>query len=181
MAMFASACGAVLPAAACQYTDIAIYLIPSFALAFLIRFLSASHPFFFIFTLAGTICHELAHFLAGLVTGARPTSFTVIPKRKGKHWQLGAVTLSRLTWYNAAPSALAPMLLLLIPVGAAWLRTRGNWTFGTLDLALTLVLAPQFLSFWPSSADWKIAVQSWPCLIVIGLAVLAWFQFVRMA
>lgn len=176
MAMFASACGAVLPAAACQYTDVAIYLIPSFALAFLIRFLSASHPFFFIFTLAGTICHELAHFIAGLATGARPTSFTVIPRRSGRHWQLGSVTLSRLTWYNAAPSALAPLVLLLIPVAAAWFRTRGDWTWQPLDLALTLVLAPQFLSFWPSSSDWKIAVQSWPYLIGIALVVLACFN-----
>lgn len=181
MAMFASACGAVLPAAACQYADLAVYLIPSFALAFLIRFLSASHPFFFIFTLAGTICHELAHFIAGLATGARPTSFTVIPKRSGRQWQLGSVTLSRLTWYNAAPSALAPLLLVFIPVAAAYVRTRGDWTFGPLDLALTLVLAPQFLSFWPSSSDWKIAVQSWPYVVIILLAALGWFQFVRMA
>jgi hypothetical protein len=181
MAMFASACGALLPAAACQYTDVAIYLIPSFALAFLIRMLSASHPFFFIFTLAGTICHELAHFIAGLATGARPTTFTVIPKRTGRQWQLGSVTLSRVTWYNAAPSALAPLLLVLIPVAAAWYRTRGNWTFEPFDLALTLLLAPQFLSFWPSSSDWKIAVRSWPYGIVIALAGFAWFQFVRMA
>lgn len=174
--MFDTACRAVLPAAACQYSDLALYLVPSFALAFLIRFLSASHPFFFIFTLAGTICHELAHFLAGLATGARPTSFTVIPKRNGKNWRLGAVTLSRLTWYNAAPSALAPLLLLLIPVAAAWFRTRGNWTFEPLDLALTLVLAPQLLSFWPSPDDWKIAARSWPYLIVIAVVVFACFN-----
>lgn len=175
MAMFASACGAILPAAACQYTDVAIYLVPTFALAFLIRFLSARHPFFFIFTLAGTICHELAHFFAGLATGARPTTFTVIPRRSGRHWQLGSVTLSRLTWYNAAPSALAPLLLVFIPLATAWFRTRGNWTYAPMDLALTFVLAPQFLSFWPSSSDWKIAVQSWPCLIVIALVVLGCF------
>jgi hypothetical protein len=174
--MFEPACRAILPAVACQYTDLALYLVPSFALAFLIRFLSASHPFFFIFTLAGTICHELAHFLAGLVTGARPTSFSVIPKRNGRNWRLGSVTLSRLTWYNAAPSALAPLVLLLIPVVAAWFRTRGNWSFEPLDLALTLVLAPQFLSFWPSPDDWKIAVRSWPYLIVIALAVFACFN-----
>jgi hypothetical protein len=176
VAIFEPACRAILPAAACQYTDLALYLVPSLGLALLIRFLSAAHPFFFIFTVAGTICHELAHFVAGLATGARPTTFSVIPKRSGRHWQLGSVTLSRLTWYNAAPSALAPLLLICIPLGAAWLRTRGNWTFQPMDLALTLLLAPQFLSFWPSSSDWKIAVRSWPYLIIIGLIVFACFN-----
>jgi len=48
------------------------------------------------------------------------------------------------------------------------------WTFGGL---LTLVLAPQFLSFWPSPVDWKLALRSWPYLLIIAAAAIAWCWF----
>jgi hypothetical protein len=59
MALLAS-CRALAPAFACQHADVLLYLLPSAALAFLIRLLAGSHPLFFLFTVAGTICHELA-------------------------------------------------------------------------------------------------------------------------
>ena len=69
-------CSAWLPAAACAMAaaslDILIYLIPSAALAFLLWIASAAHPVFFVFTAAGTLCHELAHFSVGLLTNAEP-------------------------------------------------------------------------------------------------------------
>lgn len=172
-----SSCAAFAPALLCAHGDIALYLLPSAALAFLIFILSRLHPLFFLLTLAGTICHELAHLVVGQLVGARPVSLSIIPRRialPGKRWQwrLGSVTLSRVTWYNAAPSALAPLLIVLLPLGVAWWRTRGDWHFAPLDLALALALAPQWLSFWPSAADWRIAARSWPCLLIIaGIAV----------
>ena len=30
-----------------------------------------------------------------------------------------------------------------------------------------LLLAPQFLSFWPSPVDWRLALRSWPWLVII--------------
>lgn len=172
----AQACVSLLPAWLCGQQDIALYLLPSLALAFLIRMLAQAHPFFFLFTLAGTICHELAHLVAGFATGARPSSFSVMPRRMGKQWQLGAVTLSRVTWYNAAPSALAPLVLVALPFAVAWLRTRGDWAWEPVDLGLAFLLAPQFLSFWPSMDDWKIASRSWPYLIIIAVAGWACFN-----
>ncbi|HTD02259.1 hypothetical protein [Undibacterium sp.] len=155
-----------------MHQDAALYLLPSILLALLIRFLSARHPFFFLFTLAGTICHETAHYFAGLVTGARPVSFSIIPRRAGNRWELGSVSLSNIRWYNAAPAALAPFLIIAIPIGVALWRTQAGLQFHLLDLALAFALAPQFLSFWPSWVDWKIALRSWPCL-VFGVA--AWW------
>jgi len=172
---FAATCRALAPAVLCQHSDLVVYLIPSAALAFLIRLLAGSHPVFFLFTVAGTICHELAHFCIGLLTGARPTSLTVIPRRVGRHWELGSVTLTRVRWYNAAPAALAPVLIILLPFAVAWWRTRPGWSFQPLDLALAFALAPQFLSFWPSGGDWRIAVRSWPYLFIIGAA--GWLCF----
>jgi hypothetical protein len=170
-------CRAVAPAFACQHGDLLLYLLPSAALAFLIRMLAGSHPFFFLFTVAGTICHELAHFFVGLVTGARPTSLTVIPRRAGASWELGSVTLTRVRWYNAAPAALAPFLVITLPFAVARWRTVPGWTFQPVDLLIAFALAPQFLSFWPSKVDWRIALRSWPYLLIIGAAAALTFHY----
>jgi len=161
-----------------QYAGPLLYLAPSCALAFLLWMLSARHPLFFVFTAAGTLCHELAHFSVGLLTNAEPVGLTIWPRRRGKVWELGAVTFANLRWYNAAPAALAPFLVLLVPLAVAWWRTRGEWRFGPADLVLTLVLAPQFLSFWPSTVDWKLSLRSWPYLLVIiaTTPALYWFR-----
>lgn len=172
---FSAACRAVAPAALCGHSDLLLYLLPSVALAIVIRILAATHPVFFLFTLAGTVCHELAHYVAGWITGAQPGALTIIPRRQGAHWQLGSVTLTRVRWFNAAPAALAPLVIVLIPFAVAWWRTRGVWHFAWTDIAIAFALAPQFLSFWPSKVDWLIAVRSWPWVPILGgLAWLAW-------
>lgn len=139
----------------------------------MIRALTRRHPVFFIFQLAGTLCHELAHLLVGFITGARPGSFTVIPRRTGQGWTLGAVTLTRLRWFNAAPSALAPLLLIAMPWWVALLRTHAGWHFEVKDIVIAFLLAPQFLACWPSGADWKIAMHSMPAVILILMTAAA--------
>jgi hypothetical protein len=158
----------------CRIGDALVYLMPSIFLAGLIRFLAARHAFFFLFQLAGTICHELSHFIVGFLTGAAPRSFSVLPHRTGtgNSWELGAVTLNNVRWYNAAPAALAPLLIILLPAMVALWRTQHGLHFTSLDIALAFVLAPQFLSFMPSLTDWKIALRSWPYLI---LATSVWW------
>ena len=167
-------CATIAPDYLCIYKDAAIYLLPSILLATVIRFLSARHPFFFLFTVAGTICHEAAHFFAGLLTGAMPVSFSIFPRRTGNSWELGSVALSNIRWYNAAPAALAPLLIILIPLAVAVWRTQAGLNFQLIDVALAFVLAPQFLSFWPSWVDWKIALRSWPYLV---LGVAGWWFY----
>lgn len=161
-------------------SDILLYLLPSAALALLLWIASGAHPFFFVFTAAGTLCHELAHFSVGLLTNAEPIGLSVIPKRikktrgggpgKGHNWELGSVTFANLRWYNAAPSALAPLLVLGVPFAVAWWRTRHGLVFAPVDLALAFFLAPQFLSFWPSPVDWRLAARSWPWIPVLLFA-----------
>jgi hypothetical protein len=163
-------CHAFVPALVCAHADQLLYLLPTLALALLLHLLSRASPVWFLLLVSGTICHELAHFSVGLLAGARPTGLTIVPRRVGRHWRLGAVTLGNMRWYNAAPVALAPLLLLAIPLGVAWWRTRHPWHYQPLDLLLALLVAPQCLSFWPSATDWKLAWRSWPCLLVIALA-----------
>lgn len=164
-------CAVIAPEWLCRHRDMLLYLAPSLALALVIRSLSARHPFFFLFTLAGTVCHELAHFCVGLLTGARPAAFTVIPRRVGTGWELGSVMLTRVRWYNAAPAALAPFLIVFLPFMVALWRTRPGWQFEPIDVMLAFAVAPQFLACWPSVVDWKIALRSWPYLLI---ATLAW-------
>jgi hypothetical protein len=172
-----ASCHAFAPAVVCRNADLLLYLAPSAALALLIRVLAAAHPFFFVFTAAGTLCHELAHFAVGLVTGAGPRALSIIPRRVGRNWQLGSVTLTRLRWYNAAPAALAPLLIIALPFLVARWRTAPGWTFGPVDVGIAFALAPQFLSFWPSAADWRIALRSWPYLLLVAMAGAAvWLQ-----
>ena len=167
-----SDCVAWLPAMLCRHLAIVLYLLPSIALAPVLYMLGRLHPAFFLFRVAGTVCHESAHFIVGLLTGARPQSFTIVPRRAGNNWQLGAVTFTNIAWYNAAPAALAPILILAVPLAVAWWRTANGLHFAWLDAVFALLLAPQFLSFWPSWVDWKIALRSWPYL-VFGAA--AWW------
>lgn len=161
-------CHAFAPQYLCSHIDILIYLAPSLALAALIHFLGRRHDFFILFYLAGTICHELAHFCIGLLTLARPRSFSVVPRRKGNEWLLGAVEFANLRWYNAAPTALAPFLILAVPLLVAVWRVAVPWSFRWADAAIAVLLAPQFLSFWPSRQDWLLAMGSWPYLVLAG-------------
>jgi hypothetical protein len=173
-------------AAACRIpmSDILLYLLPSAALALLLWIGSGAHPVFFVFTAAGTLCHELAHFSVGLLTNAEPIGLSIIPRRikqprgtagKGHNWELGSVTFANLRWYNAAPAALAPLLVLILPFVVAWWRTRHGLVFEPFDLALAFFLAPQFLSFWPSPVDWRLATRSWPWIPLLLIVTFAWF------
>lgn len=58
--------------------------------------------------LPGTLAHELTHWLAGWVFGARPVSLSILPRRMHDgELLLGRVLFMRLRWWNAVPVALA--------------------------------------------------------------------------
>ena len=57
-------------------------------------------------------------------------------------------------------------VFLLLPLAVALWRTSNGLKFEPIDIGLAFALAPQFLSFWPSMTDWKIAVRSWPYLLL---------------
>lgn len=65
--------------------------------------------------------------------------------------------------------------MLLVPLGVAWWRTRGGLAFEPVDLAIMFFLAPQFLSFWPSPVDWKLAARSWPWAPLLALVLACWY------
>lgn len=191
--MTGPACSALLPVMLCghgaQVLAMTLYLVPVAALALLLRIATGAHPLFFLFTVTGTLCHELAHFFVGLVANARPVGLTVMPRWIGRgkrntgngHWELGSVTFANLRWYNAAPAALAPLLVLALPLAVAWWRTQaivhGADHYSAVDLGLAFLLAPQLLSFWPSPVDWRLAARSWPWVLILLAAGLAWWTW----
>lgn len=60
----------------------------------------------------GTVLHELMHFLIGGFMNARPCNFTIIPRRDPATgaYVMGSVGFRNVTFYNAIPAALAPLL-----------------------------------------------------------------------
>jgi hypothetical protein len=152
-----------------QHTlHVLLYLLPSMVLALLIKALSGRFVLFTFLTLAGTLCHELAHCLAGFLTNAHPASIRLIPQRINRqHYQMGAATFSNIRWYNAAVTALAPIAILAIPLIYADWRVRDASVFTGGDVAMMFFLAPQFLCFWPSRTDWMLALRSWPYLLLL--------------
>src|SRR5688572_29199551 len=67
---------------------------------------------FALLVLPGTTLHEVAHWLVAVLSNGRPHAPSVIPNFAGRRWTLGEVVIANPTWYNRAPIALAPLLLL---------------------------------------------------------------------
>ena len=93
------------------------YLI--FLVVFLTRLKSATYTSLWMSALVnvpGTLLHETMHFLVGGFLNAQPCNFTILPRRglEGEY-VMGSVGFRNITFYNAVPAALAPLLLL--PLG----------------------------------------------------------------
>lgn len=123
----------------------------------------------------GTILHEAMHYIVGLVLNAHPCNFTVLPRRDlDGSYVMGSVGFRNITFYNAIPAAMAPLLLLpigymvneyLLPIMPATLLNY------VLYVLLQTIIIENAV---PSGADVRVATSSFPGLIlyfVLGLAV----------
>lgn len=142
-----------------------LYLLPTLTIAALLKFLMKKHPIFFTLNLVGTLSHELCHFFVGYLTFANPTAISIIPRKESSSWTLGSVTFKSLRWFNAAPTALAPLILIVVPIFVSKMKTSNGYSFGLEDLIISLMMAPLVLSCWPSSVDWRLSLKSWPYFI----------------
>jgi hypothetical protein len=134
---------------------------------------------FLVFYLAGTVMHELSHLLAAFLTNARPVSISIFPRRGGGGWVLGSVSCANIRWYNGIFVGLAPLAVACVPVAVAAWRTQHGLSWEWRDAWIAALLAPQFMSCWPSGADLKIVMRSWPLLL--AAAVAAWLFVTRSA
>ena len=131
-------------------------------------------------SLPGTLAHEAAHFVIGLVFFAKPHGVSLWPRRDGNRWRLGAVSFANIGLLNGAPVALAPLLLLpfawlgleyvLLPL---WADARWGWWLVAGYLTATALFAAL-----PSFQD--IVLGSRSLLFYIALGALGWFAYARL-
>jgi hypothetical protein len=126
-------------------------------------------------SLAATVLHEACHLLVGLVLNAKPQSVTILPKREGRHWVLGAVSFANLNLWNSAFVALAPLAML--PLGAwafqAWMvPALAAGDYGSWALAGYIVACCVFGGL-PSTTDIRLGAAS--ALVYVLLAGAAWW------
>lgn len=151
------------------------YLAPSAVICIMLLFQRGKWAPVILLRFTGVLVHEVLHFIVGLVTMARPSSMTLIPKAEAGRLVLGSVGFLGLNWLNAWITALAPLLALPLIYGvASWRLTYGPPHFQWGDLLIWLLIAPQGLNCWPSRADWKLVLISWPLMGVIFFGSLVW-------
>lgn len=133
-------------------------------------------PLWAVITLPATALHELAHAVVGLLCGARPSSWTLWPRRvSASAWRLGGVGFLNLRWWNGGAVALAPLLwLLVISVLARMAALNLQVLPAQLPAWGVLVAAAGVVWLWiavaPSRSDWQLALQHWPSAIAfLGL------------
>ena len=124
----------------------------------------------------GTFLHELMHFVVGLFLNARPCNFTLIPRR-GEHggYVMGSVGFTNITFYNAVPSSLAPLLLL--PIGFyvnRYLLPEIEPTF-TNYILYVLLQTIIIENAMPSSADFRVAKMYFSGVILYALLAVVLF------
>ncbi len=122
----------------------------------------------------GTILHELMHFLVGLVLNARPCNFTVFPRRDMMgNYVMGSVGFRNVTFYNAVPAALAPLLLL--PLGFYINRYVLPMMPATLLNYILYVLAQTIIieNAIPSRTDFRVAGMYFSGVLLYSVLLIA--------
>ena len=120
----------------------------------------------------GTFFHELMHFTVGLFLNAKPTTFCLFPKKVGDGYVMGSVGFRNIKFYNAVPSALAPLLLLVIAyyLDKMFLRVTHItiWEYILYILLQTILIENSI----PSPTDFRIARRSILGIVLyIGLII----------
>ena len=122
----------------------------------------------------GTILHELMHFTVGLLLNARPCNFSVFPRKSDNgNYVMGSVGFRNVTFYNAVPASLAPLLLL--PIGFYINRyflplMEPSFTNYVLYVLLQTIIIENAM---PSRADFKVAKMYFSGVIIYGFVFLS--------
>ena len=154
-----------------------LYQTPSLMLGLVILNLKGWPYFRFLLLWPGTVLHELLHWVVAFLTNGRPTHAPLWPRRTdSNNWNLGAVNVTNLTWYNGLWISLAPilgigLLLALTPSGQHWHPSQR-------DLYQWLISAPVWVMCWPSRVDWGLAFKSlqgiWMPILLLLLLVITY-------
>ena len=123
----------------------------------------------------GTILHELMHFTIGLLLNARPCNFTIFPRKAPDgSYVMGSVGFRNVTFYNAVPSAMAPLFLLVIGfmINRYYLPvmplTAVNYILYVLLQTIIIENA------MPSGADFRVAGMYLKGILLYSILFVAW-------
>lgn len=107
----------------------------------------------------GTFLHECAHFFVGFLLNAKPTSFSLLAQKQNDVYVMGSVGFKNLRFYNAFPSALAPLLLLVL---GFWFNQYffscvpvNIWTYLGYILLQCIIIENAL----PSATDFRVAFK----------------------
>ena len=156
------------------------YLVGTAAILWTMSQARRSFWLFSLLVLPGTFCHELCHWMMGKLLNGQPVHFTVFPKRVGRGFVLGAVTLSNLRWYNAFFIGLAPLLLLAAAYGLFVWRLGGHPVLGWKEAGVAFLLANLLFGAMPSWQDLLMTARSpigW--ILLAGALGYGWVRFAR--
>lgn len=127
----------------------------------------------------GTVLHEAMHFIVGYILNAQPCNFTILPRRSmDGGYVMGAVGFRNITFYNAVPAAMAPLLLL--PIGYYVNEIILPMMPATLPNYILYVLLQTIIieNAVPSSQDVRVATSSFSGLLLytvfFGALFLVW-------
>lgn len=119
----------------------------------------------------GTFLHETAHFLVGFLLNARPTSFTLIPHKSGDAYVMGSVGFKNIKFYNALPSAMAPLLLLVAGYYFnIWFFAHVHltlWRYFGYIIMQTIIIENAL----PSSTDFRVAFSNLLGVLFYGIII----------
>lgn len=135
-----------------------------------------------IFLLPGTIIHEFWHFFIGLILNAKPVDFTIIPKRnENGGLVLGSVGFKNINFFNALPTALAPLLSIVIIffffkdiISVEYLINFNNNTYK--DYIIIYIIYIAIISSIPSTTDFKV-LFSYPVGVLFYLSIFIGFLY----
>lgn len=111
-----------------------------------------------IFAFIGTVFHELMHFSIGLILLAKPTLFSLIPKKTNEGYTLGSVSFQNINFFNALPTSMAP--LILIPISLYLIFISFAIDNELIKIPLAFLITNLLISSKPSSADFNIMFSS---------------------
>lgn len=124
----------------------------------------------------GTVLHEFMHFFVGMVLNARPCNFTIFPRRgEDGNYVMGSVGFRNVTFYNAVPASMAPLLLL--PIGFYLNRyflpaMRPTFVNYVLYVLLQTIIIENAM---PSGADFRVARMYVSGILLYGFVALSLF------
>ena len=126
----------------------------------------------------GTLLHEFMHFIVGLVLNAQPSNFCLVP-RKGADgtYVMGSVGFRNITFYNAIPSALAPLLLLFVGfyLNRYWLPRINLTAINYVGYVFLQTIIIE--NAMPSSTDFRVAVKYFLGIIIYLILFVFLFAF----